>query len=295
MTRPPYCPLPTPLRVLRREGWLGLAAALMVLLALAGPVVVQPDHYHDFADRRVWCGLPHAMDVLSNLPFLAWGLAGLWALARALRVHAIDSASAGLAGLFFAGLIVTAGVSAYYHWQPDNAGLVWDRGGMVLAFAGLLGLAAVQAVSRRAGVALAAAVLVLGLAAVQVWAVSGNLLPWAVLQGGGMIFILGVAGLRPVQPAHGLQIRWAWVIAFYALAKGLELADHEVFALTGQLISGHSLKHAVASLAALPVVLAVRAAAATATAVAEQCPESGAKSRLSFTRGAGAPGGPATT
>lgn len=288
MTRPPYCPLPTPLRVQRREGWLLLAAGLMVLLALAGPVVVQPGHYHDFADQRVWCGLPHAMDVLSNLPFAVWGVAGLWALARALRVHAIDNASAGLAGLFFTGLIVTAGVSGYYHWQPDNPGLVWDRGGMVLAFAGLLGLAAMRAVSRRAGVALATAVLVLGLVSVQVWAVSGNLLPWAVLQGGGMILILVVACLPPVQPARGLQVRWGLILAFYALAKGLELADHQVFALTGQFISGHSLKHAVASLAAWPLLLAVR----VATAAAEQRPEFSAKSLSPFTRGAGAPDGP---
>jgi hypothetical protein len=288
MISPRYCHLPTPLRVLRREGWLLLAAVLMVLLALVGPALAQPAHYHDFADRRVWCGLPHAMDVLSNLPFAAWGVAGLWVLVRPVQLRVIDSASAGLAALFFAGLIVTAGVSGYYHWQPDNAGLVWDRGGMTLAFAGLLGLVAVQAVSRRAGVALAAAVLVLGLVTVQVWAASGNLLPWAVLQGGGMVLILCVAWLRPVQPAHGLQVRWVWVIAFYALAKGLELADHEVFELTGQLVSGHSLKHMLASLAAWPVLLAVRAA----VAAVEQHPESSAKSSSSFTRRANEPGGP---
>ncbi|MDQ3059369.1 MAG: hypothetical protein M3R45_07545 [Pseudomonadota bacterium] len=288
MTCPRYCPLPMPLRVRRLECWLGLAAGLMVWLALAGPVVVQPDHYHDFADQRVWCAVPHAMDVLSNFPFAAWGAGGLWALARALRLRALDSIPAGLAALFLAGLIVTAGVSGYYHWRPDDAGLVWDRASMVLAFAGLLGLAAAQAVSRRAGVALAAAVLVLGLAAVRVWAVSGNLLPWAVLQAAGMVLILVAACQRPLQPAPGLRIRWALVLAFYALAKGLELADHQVFELTGQLVSGHSLKHVVASLAAWPVVLAVKAA----VAAAERCRESSAKSRSPFTTGAGEPGDP---
>lgn len=232
----------------------------MLLLALIGPAVAQPPHYHDFADQRVWCRVPHAMDVLSNLPFAAWGLAGLWVLARAARLHALNSVPAWLAGLFFAGLIATAGVSIYYHWQPDDASLLWDRAGMVLAFAGLLGLAGAQVAGRRAGVVLAAAVLVLGLVSVGVWAVSGNLLPWAVLQGGGMVLILAVAWLAPVQPAPGLRIRWGAVIALYALAKGLELADHQVFALTGQLVSGHSLKHVVASLSAWPVLLAVLAA-----------------------------------
>lgn len=256
MTRLHLSPLPMPL-VWRRERWLLWSALLMVLMALIGPAVGQPAHYHDFADQRIWCGLPHAMDVLSNLPFAAWGLAGLWMLARAARLHAIDSASAWLVGLFFAGLVATAGVSSYYHWQPDDAGLVWDRAGMVLAFAGLLGLAGVQAASRRAGLGLAATVLVCGLAAVGLWAASGNLLPWVVLQGGGMVLILAVACVPPAQSAPGLRIRWGAVIALYTLAKVLELADHQVFAFTGQLVSGHSLKHVVASLSAWPVLLAV--------------------------------------
>lgn len=243
--------------VRRRERWLLWSALLLVLLALAGPAVVQPAHYHDFADQRVWCNVPHALDVLSNLPFAAWGLAGLWALARAVRLRALDSVPAWLAGLFFAGLIATAGVSSYYHWQPDDAGLVWDRAGMVLAFAGLLGLAGVQAAGRRAGAALGVAVLVCGLMAVGVWAASGDLLPWAVLQGGGMVLILLVAWLPPVPCASSLRIRWGAVIALYALAKVLELADHQVFALTSQLVSGHSLKHVLASLSAWPVLLAI--------------------------------------
>lgn len=268
--------LPTPLRVLRREGALVLAALLLGVLALAAPALPQPAHYHDFADQRAWGPLPHALDVLSNLPFALWGVAGLWTLARALRLRAVDGVQVGLAALFFAGLMVTAGVSSCYHWQPDDAGLAWDRGGMVLAFAGLLGLAARQAVSRRAGIALAAAVLALGLAAVAHWAVSGNFLPWALLQGGGMVFIGLAAWLRPVLPESGLPIRWALVIALYALAKGLELADQLVFELTGHLVSGHSLKHIVASFSAWPVLLALKAA----LAAAERRPESSAKSAL---------------
>lgn len=262
MTRLHLSALPMPL-VWRRERWLLGSALLMLLLALIGPAVAPPPHYHDFADQRVWCDVPHAMDVLSNLPFAAWGVAGLWMLARAVRLRVIESASVWLAGLFFAGLIATAGVSSYYHWQPDDAGLVWDRAGMVLAFAGLLGLAGVQAAGRRAGAALGVAVLVCGLMAVGVWAVSGNLLPWVVLQGGGMVLILAVACLPAAAPAPSLRIRWGAVIAFYTLAKVLEVADHQVFALTSQLVSGHSLKHVVASLSAWPVLLAVLAAPRT--------------------------------
>ena len=48
--------------------------------------------------------------------------------------------------------------------------------------------------------------------------------------------------------------RWPWAAV---LALLLELADHAIYAWTSQLVSGHSLKHAVASLAAWPVILAL--------------------------------------
>jgi peptidoglycan/LPS O-acetylase OafA/YrhL len=248
-----------------RERVLLLVVLLFVLLALTGPVVLQPSNYHDFADQHAWGALPHAMDVLSNLPFALWGLAGAGALVHACRLHKVDGSAGGLAALFFAGLLVTTAVSATYHWQPDNAGLVWDRTGMVLAFAGLLGLATWQRVSSRAAWALTAIVLVLGPVSVQVWSISGNLLPWGVLQFGGMALIVGLACLSPLPLDAGrnhrdLPIRWSLVIALYSLAKVLELGDHLVFEWTDHLVSGHSLKHIVASCAAWPVVVALKEA-----------------------------------
>ena len=88
-----------------------------------------------------------------------------------------------------------------------------------------------------------------------------------------MVLIAGAACLRPVSES-GLRIRWALVIGLYVLAKVLELADHSVFEMTGELVSGHSLKHIVASFAAWPVLTAINAVVATA----RQRPESSAKS-----------------
>src|SRR6187402_870298 len=95
--------------VRRRE--CGLVAVFLLLLAAAllGPSVAQPSHYHDFADQRSWGGLPHAMDVISNLPFALWGMVGVWALLRAVRVRAVSGAAAAMAALFFGGLWVTTG------------------------------------------------------------------------------------------------------------------------------------------------------------------------------------------
>jgi hypothetical protein len=70
--------------------------------ALLGPSVAQPSHYHEFADQRSWGWLPHAMDVISNLPFALWGMVGLWALLWAVRARAVSGAAAAMAGSFLA-------------------------------------------------------------------------------------------------------------------------------------------------------------------------------------------------
>jgi divalent metal cation (Fe/Co/Zn/Cd) transporter len=64
--------------------------------------------------------------------------------------------------------------------------------------------------------------------------------------------------LAPALPG-ALAVRWGVVVGLYVLAKGLELADHAVFDLSGQLVAGHSLKHLVAACAAWPVIGALQA------------------------------------
>jgi len=233
---------------------LGLAALLA--LAVLGPVVPASEHQHGLADQRALWGIPCALDVLSNLLF---ALAGMWGLAVLSRLQpgVLDSSSRTLAALFFGGLVCTAVGSSVYHWQPHDAGLLWDRLGMVLPFAGLLGLAAHGRVSARAGHASAVAVLLAGPLAVVWWAHTGNLMPWAVVQLGGMLVVLALACLPRRTDALGVHL--GAVIGMYAVAKLFEAADHAVYDATAQWVSGHSLKHVFAAGAAWPVLLALTA------------------------------------
>jgi hypothetical protein len=237
-----------------------LLAACLLLLALAafGPPVAGPALPHDFADTRALAGLPFAMDVLSNLPFALAGLAGLWLLWRS-PPGGISPMQRAMAELFCVGLVLTAFASGWYHLHPDDAGLAVDRYAMAIAFAGLLGLAAAGRVSERAGTVLGLALLLLAPLAVRSWAASGNLLPWVVVQFGGMLLLVALALLRP-QP-DALPVRWFLVLAAYGLAKLAEANDHAIFEATGQWLSGHTLKHLVAAVAAIPVLAAIRAAA----------------------------------
>ncbi len=251
---------PPPLAFMRTvAAKLALIALALVLLACAGPFVGQPAAYHAFADHRAFLGIPFTMDVLSNLPFALGGLVGLWlawpCAAGAARVFAASRAQGAQALVFFSGLVLTAGCSAWYHLNHGDAGLAVDRYGMVVAFAGLLGLAAGGRAGPRAGALLTVLVLALGPLTVAAWSLTGNVMPWLVVQLGGLLVILWLASLAPVEGA--LPVRWFLVVAVYALAKCLELGDHLVYDMTGHLVSGHSLKHVVASLAAWPVVNAL--------------------------------------
>ena len=231
-----------------------VAAAALLAFAVWGPFLPASAHQHDFADQRGWHGLPCALDVLSNLPF---AVAGTWGLVWLRRLGALRlcPATRATAALFFVGLVLTTAGSSWYHWQPDDAGLLWDRLGMAAAFAGLLGLAVVGRISPRAGLATALGLMVAAPAAVLAWAHTGNLTPWAVVQFGGMLVVLVLAFLPHRHGALVLQL--GALIAWYAAAKVMELADHSVYEATAGWVSGHTLKHLLAAGAALPVLFAM--------------------------------------
>ena len=70
-----------------------------------------------------------------------------------------------------------------------------------------------------------------------------------------MALVLWLACVKPMPGA--LAVHWGWVIMIYVTAKIFEQADEAVYALSSHVISGHSIKHVVASFAALPVIVAI--------------------------------------
>ena len=233
----------------RREIGLVVAALIALALAVLAPHVPQHPHYHHFADQRTLLGLPCAIDVLSNALF---AFMGLWGLRVLRRTGSLTTVQQGMAALFFGGLVLTAPASGWYHLNPDDAGLAVDRLGMTVAFAGLLGLATAMQISERAALLVSTGVLAWGAVGVTAWLCAGNLLPWAVLQGAGLVLLCACAWLGPLPGAARLP--WAPVVAWYVAAKVFELGDHEVFAATGWL-SGHSIKHGLAACAAWPIIV----------------------------------------
>ncbi len=208
-------------------------------------------HGHAFIDARHFLGIPNGLDVLSNLPFLFAGVRGLIVVRRASLPPAMRRA----AQVFFIGLICTCFGSSYYHWAPTDFALMIDRLGMAIAFAGVISLAAGSRLGDEASARATPALLLLApLAAVAAYSLQ-NVLPWAIVQFGGVALILWLAYL----PKRAeLPLKLFVLIGWYALAKLLEAKDEAVFDLTQQTISGHSLKHIAACMAAWPVMAALK-------------------------------------
>src|SRR5215475_6872809 len=101
-------------------------SALCLAVALLLPAMPQPLAYHDFADHRAYFGIANFLDVASNLAFLLVGVAGLAVTSRA-RTRFQHRAERIPYAIFFAGMMLTAAGSAWYHLAPDNARLFWDR------------------------------------------------------------------------------------------------------------------------------------------------------------------------
>jgi hypothetical protein len=208
-------------------------------------------HGHAFIDARSYFGIPNCLDVISNIPFL---LAGVWGLLL-LRHHTLANATHTAAQIFFFGLVLTFFGSSFYHWSPSDFGLMIDRIGMAVAFTGVISFASASRLGDSAAkLAMPVLMVVASLSAIAAYSLQ-NVLPWAVVQFGGMVMIAWLAAL-PQREGDHLNI-WA-LIAWYTLAKILEAGDEAVFHLTLGHVSGHSLKHIAACLAAWPVISALK-------------------------------------
>jgi hypothetical protein len=225
-----------------RVGLLAGVALAAVLAALLAPPIRQDLAYHDFADRRALLGLPHALNVLSNLGFL---LAGAWALAGVLR--AALPAWERVAVTFFAlGLILTGLGSAWYHAAPDNATLVWDRLPLSTLFPTALAVVIGDRISERAGRALLAPLAIAAVVSVLWWQRTDDLRLYALAQFLPMLLVPLMLALLPGRRPAGPRVV---ALALYAVGKLAELADRGLFALGG-VVSGHTLKHLLAAAAA---------------------------------------------
>lgn len=227
---------------------LAIGLAVVITVAFTDPVAQDP-LYHQFIDQRSFVGVPNFLNVVSNLPFLCVAAWGLLFVAR----HG-DAVVPGMKiawMVFFTGIALTTFGSGYYHLRPGNESLVLDRLPMTIGFMSLVAIVVAEYGSERVGKAILLPLLLTGFASVMYWSYTeslgvGDLRPYAIVQFLPMLLVPITLLIFPSRSDLG---RYIWLmIGFYLAAKLFELFDDDIYA-AGELVSGHSIKHVVASLA----------------------------------------------
>ena len=149
----------------------------------------------------------------------------------------------------FAGIALVAVGSAYYHWAPSNATLVWDRLPITVAFMGLTSAVLAETLSVRLGSVLLPPLLIAGAASVFYWALTDDLTPYACIQ--GLPILLLPLMLLLFEPRYTGSVGYLLALGLYAFAKVTELRDHELYRATGGRMSGHTMKHLASAAATL--------------------------------------------
>ena len=219
--------------------------------------------YHDFVDANRHFGIPNFANVASNIAYLIPGLMGLYLVHGAFMDEQKfrQPREALPFYLMFAGAVLLAFGSGFYHLEPNNQTLVADRLTMTVGFMGVLAFIIAERISVKWGLRLLPAFLALGLFSVLYWI-------YTEMQSAGDLRLYGLVQFLPLVvipiillafPARysGVKYIW-WALASYAAAKACEHFDAAIWELTQHLISGHTLKHLVSGLGIYFLVLYIR-------------------------------------
>lgn len=231
--------------------WGIVVATLFAGIAVAClPAIPQAALYHGFADQRSFWGIPNLLNVVSNFAFVWGGVVGLLFLWRRAERQFIEPKEKASWYVFFVGAVLTGIGSAYYHYAPDNARLVWDRLPMTMVFMSLLAAIITERLSVKGGRVLVAPLLLLGVGSVVYWhcteqAGQGDLRWYGFVQFYPVLLIPAILLLFPARYTHSGYL--FGMIGVYAVAKVSESFDAGILAL-GQFVSGHTIKHLIAAL-----------------------------------------------
>lgn len=237
----------------------GFAMAGLVAILCMNPVPQDP-RYHDFADQRPFLGIPHFWNVVSNLPFVIAGAAGLLFLLRGGgQFH--ERWERGAWGVLLAAVFLVGFGSAYYHAGPSTATLFWDRVPMTMMFSAFLAITIGERMRPAWGARLLVPLLAAGLGTLLYWRAgelrgAGDLRGYGLLQG---LAMTAIPVMMLLFPASYSRERHLWsIVLLYAAAKFFETFDAPIHALLGGQMSGHAIKHMIAGVAAWRIYTLLR-------------------------------------
>jgi hypothetical protein len=238
---------------------IGTLCTISVLIFLQGPIPQHPE-YHNFADTRsLHVNIPNALNVISNVPFFFAGLYGI----RVLTHHShgafeIPKHRAAYWVLFTSTCLVAAG-SAYYHWWPTMETLFCDRLPMTIAFMSIVTILLTEKVNPQRGHRTLLPLIAIGMFSVAWWLFTelhparvGDLRLYIIVQCSPVLLTPMIVCFYPDRYSHTFYMHIT--TGLYVAAKITEVLDRQIYEWTGELVSGHTLKHLIAAVG--PVLLA---------------------------------------
>jgi len=227
---------------------IAIVTVFAVILVMQQQPIVQDSSYHQFSDQRLLLGMANFFNVFSNLAFVLvaiYGIVTLYPFTPSRYLFEIRY----LYLLFYIAVALVALGSGYYHLQPDNQSLFWDRLPMTMAFMLLFAVIVAEYVSIRLAKFICWPLLAIGAFSVLYWQYSeingiSDLRIYVLVQFLPMLIIPIILVFFTKKRSATLGY-WQLLVA-YLLAKLCEYFDQEIYTLLG-IISGHSLKHLLAA------------------------------------------------
>ena len=208
--------------------------------------IAQSISYHNFTDSQSVFNIPNFNNVISNLGFILLSCFGFT------KVKTTNKKSS-LLYFLLGGIFLTGVGSGYYHWNPNNATLVFDRLPMVIVFMTFFTFILVNYITKNGYKTYFTLLLAIGIMSVLYWSYTesleiGDLRPYIIVQFLPLLLIPIILLLFKQKNKNTYYI--FPVLAFYTLAKLSENFDDFIYTATGEIISGHTIKHFLAAIAA---------------------------------------------
>jgi hypothetical protein len=219
-----------------------------VVLYFLDPIA-QDLAYHKFSDCRTFIGVNHFMDVVSNIPFVIIGFRGIRIANKAYRKKTMIFFL--MTFVLFAGVFFTGLGSAFYHYDPNNFSLIFDRLPMTMVFTPFFATIIYDYVDRRIGTFVFYSFIMLGVYSIFYWYYTeiiglGDLRLYAFVQFFPIVVVPLILLFYKNGYLYTKQI--LFVFGAYTIAKLCEHFDAQLFEFLG-FISGHTIKHLFSALA----------------------------------------------
>jgi Ceramidase len=207
--------------------------------------ILQSQEYHSFADQSTFFWIPNFWNVISNLPFVIIGSIGILKVFNSIKNSPLKQSFVW----FFIGILLTGFGSAYYHYNPSDVTLIWDRLPMTISFMSFLSIIIGEFIHLNFGKKALYPFLIIGILSIIYWIVLQDLRMYLLVQFLPITLIPIILFLS----RNSLKLKkYFWLIlTTYIIAKFLESYDLFVYNTTYKTISGHTLKHLVASIGPL--------------------------------------------